>query len=142
MMEIIEALCRRFEQGDSAAFADLFSEDAVYLDCLYGAYEGREAIRAFHERSHKEAEEYRFLPIDSLYRGSDTAAFEWRFEFISLMPKSMGKKITLKGASFLTLREGKIVSYREYADSIAILLGGDVPDDKIIRFYRRKYHVE
>ena len=140
-MEITEMLCRRFEEEDSAAFADLFAEDAVYIDSLYGSYKGRGAIRAFHERCHKEAKEYSFLPLNTLVSGGDMVAFEWSFEFISILPLSRGKKVALNGASFLTLREGKIISYREYADSIALLLGGNVPIDKIIKFYNRKYPV-
>ena len=138
-MEIIKVFCKRFEQEDSVAFADLFVEDAVYLDSLYGACEGREAIRVFHERCHKEARAYSFQPVKILSDDEENASFEWQFAFISLLPGSMGKKVTLKGASFLTLKAGKIVLYREYADSIAMLLHSNIPDDKIIKFYHRKY---
>ncbi len=137
-METIKVFCKRFEQEDSVVFADLFVEDAVYLDSLYGVCEGREAIRVFHERCHKEAKAYSFQPVKIL-SDDENASFEWRFAFISLLPGSMGKKVTLKGASFLTLKAGKIASYREYADSIAMLLRSNTPDDKIIKFYHRKY---
>jgi ketosteroid isomerase-like protein len=33
--------------GDWSAFADLFTEDAVYIEHLFGRFEGREAIRAW-----------------------------------------------------------------------------------------------
>jgi uncharacterized protein (TIGR02246 family) len=33
--------------GDWSAFADLFTEDAVYVEHLFGRFEGREAIRAW-----------------------------------------------------------------------------------------------
>jgi ketosteroid isomerase-like protein len=33
--------------GDWAPFADLFTEDAVYIEHLFGRFEGREAIRAW-----------------------------------------------------------------------------------------------
>ncbi len=141
-MEIVNHFCQRFEQDDSDAFAELFTDDAIYVDSLYGTYKGRKAIKDFHERCHKEAREYRFSPISHLYRNDEAAAFEWKFSFVSLMPTSMGKKITLKGAGFLTLRNGKIVSYREYADSIAIPLKGNIPDDKIMKFYHHKYQAD
>jgi len=138
-MEIINLFCRSFEQGSSDAFADLFTDDALYIDSLYGVYEGREAIKGFHARCHEEAKEYRFSPLSYLSRDNEIAAFEWRLYFVSLMPLSTGKKITIEGAGFLTLRDGKIASYREYADSIAMLLKGNVPDEKIMKFYHRKY---
>jgi hypothetical protein len=33
--------------GDWSAFADLFTEDATYVEHLFGTFEGREAIRAW-----------------------------------------------------------------------------------------------
>ncbi len=139
MERVVKELCRRFEREDSAAFADLFAEDAVYLDSLYGTYEGRGAITAFHRKCHEEAEAYSFRPVTILADEGKNVAFEWEFSFVSLMPSSRGREISLKGASFLTLRGGKIVSYREYADSVALLLKGNIPEDRIISFYRRKY---
>ncbi len=139
MEKVIKELCRRFERGDSAAFADLFAEDAVYIDSLYGIYKGRGAIMVFHRKCHEEAEAYKFRPVTILADEGKNAAFEWEFSFVSLMPSSRGKEITLKGASFLTLKGEKIVFYREYADSVALLLKSNTPEDRIINFYRRKY---
>ena len=138
-MGIIQELCSRFEYEDSRSFTNLFTEDALYLDSLYGTYEGQDAIMAFHRKCHEEAKDYRFQPVTTLSNGGENAAFEWNFSFVSLMPPSQGKEITLKGASFLTLKEGKIFSYREYADSISLLLCNNVPDKKIMEFYRHKY---
>ncbi len=138
-MKIIEEICQRFEQDNATSFANLFTENATYFDSLYGTYKGRQAIKAFHEKCHKEATAYKFQPVTVIFQDRDHAAFEWNFAFVSLMPQSKGKKITLKGASFVTLEGGKILSYREYADSIALLLAGNVPDKKILEFYRRKY---
>ncbi len=139
MKNLVETFCRRFEQNVSQAFAGLFSPDAIYIDSLYGAYEGREAIRAFHERCHKEAEAYHFQPVTIVSDNGDNLSFEWTFSYVSRMPQSRGKRVTLKGASFMTLRKGEIVSYREYSDSVILLLGGNVPAEKIVKFYRRKY---
>ncbi len=35
------------ETGDWSPWADQFTEDAVYLEHLYGRFEGREAIRTW-----------------------------------------------------------------------------------------------
>ena len=139
MKDLVETFCRRFEQKDSQAFADLFSPDAIYIDSLYGTYEGREAIRAFHARCHKEAEAYHFQPATIVSDNGGNLSFEWTFSYVSLMPLSRGKRMALKGASFMTLRKGVIISYREYSDSVILLLGGNVPAEKIVKFYRRKY---
>ena len=136
---IIDMFCEHFARDDSDAFAELFTEDAVYVDSLYGTYEGRQAILDFHRRCQKEATNYRFLPKNYFTDNNDMTAFEWQLTFTSMMPLSKNKEITVEGCGFMTLKDGKIVSYREYTDSIAILLKGNVPDDKIMKFYHRKY---
>jgi ketosteroid isomerase-like protein len=138
-MNIIDRFCTGFERSDSDAFTDMFTEDAMYIDSVYGLCSGRDAIKALHKRCHEEGEKYRFTPILYLFNNHTDAAFEWKFEFISLMPASKGKRITAEGGSFLSLRDNRITSYREYMDSIAILLKGNVPDDRIMKFYYRKY---
>ena len=138
-MELIETFCSRFAAKDSEAFAALFTDEAVYRDSLYGTITGKEAIRAFHIRCHREARAFRFKPLKILFNREGLAAFEWAFSFHSLMPQCLGKEITLEGASFLNLQGERISSYREYADSIALLLQGDVPDRDIVAFFRKKY---
>ncbi|RTZ94062.1 MAG: hypothetical protein DSY91_00920, partial [Deltaproteobacteria bacterium] len=95
MKNLVETFCRRFEQADSRAFADLFAPDGIYIDSLYGTYEGREAIRAFHEQCHKEAEGYRFQPVTILSDNEGNISFEWTFSYVSLMPHSRGKRMSL-----------------------------------------------
>jgi ketosteroid isomerase-like protein len=138
-MRLISTFCSRFEAEDARAFAGLFTDDATYWDSLYGVFRGREAIQAFHGRCHREAKTFHFQPMTILSDKRGNVSFEWEFSFISLMPQSRGRKISLKGASFLTTREDRIVSYREYADSIALLLQGNIPDEELLAFYRRKY---
>ncbi len=138
-MTVIQTFCSRFEMEDSEAFASLFADDATYVDSLYGLLQGREAIKAFHARCHREARSFRFQPLTILYNGEGMASFEWQFSFISLMPYAHGKEISLKGGSFLKIHQEKIISYREYADSVVLLLQGNIPDGEILAFYRRKY---
>lgn len=140
MSEIARIFCERFSNKDSDKFIELFTDDAVYLDSLYGEYKGKDAIAEFHKRCHKEAKDYRFIPKNIISEGKRTA-FEWELTFVSMTHFSKGKEITITGSGFITMENGKISSYREYTDSIAILLKGNVPDDKIIRFYRRKYKI-
>jgi len=138
MKEIVKIFCERFCIPDSEAFTELFTEDAVYIDSLYGEYRGKENIKKFHIRCHEEAKEYVFTP-KNIISEKTSQAFEWELEFTLTTPFAKGKRIKVCGASFLSVENGKISSYREYSDSVAILLKGNVPDDKVIRFYKRKY---
>ena len=141
-MNIIDRFCKSFERDDSDAFADIFAEDATYVDSLYGICKGRDAIKGLHKRCHEEGEQYRFTPTVYLFDNDENAAFEWNFEFVSLMPAGKGKRVSVEGGSFLSLKDGKIISYREYMDSIAILLKANVSDERIMKFYHRKYSEE
>jgi ketosteroid isomerase-like protein len=41
---MLRAFCDAVERRNGAAFADLFTEDGVYHDVFYGAFEGRAKI--------------------------------------------------------------------------------------------------
>ncbi len=44
MSAMLRAFCEAVEQRKGAAFAELFTEDGVYHDVFYGAFEGRAKI--------------------------------------------------------------------------------------------------
>ncbi len=138
MPEIVKNFCDKFCHVDSDSFADMFIDDAEYIDSLYGLYKGRKSIKDFHKRCHHEAINYKFIPKD-IFPLKNKFAFEWDFYFTPLTSFSDKKGIYIVGCSILEAEGEKISSYKEYTDSIAILLGGGVADDKIIRFYRKKY---
>jgi len=137
-MNIAEEFCKRFSKKDTDSFLELFLDDAIYIDSLYGEYKGRDKIREFHKRCHEEAKDYNFIPKNIISQ-EDKMAFEWELSFTLLTPFAPGKRVTVNGCSFISLRDGKISSYREYADSISILLKGNVPEDKIMKFFKKKY---
>jgi ketosteroid isomerase-like protein len=47
--EMLRAFCDAVARRNGAAFASLFTEDGVYHDVFYGAFEGREKIAAMIE---------------------------------------------------------------------------------------------
>ena len=138
MTDIAHIFCKRFSNRDSDAFLELFQDDAIYIDSLYGEFRGKEAIRGFHKRCHEEAKDYDFRPKNIISEAGEIA-FEWELKFVLLTPFAKGKEITVDGSSFMSLQDGKIKSYREYSDSVFILLKGNVPEEKIIKFFRKKY---
>ena len=140
MTNIANIFCKRFSNKSSQAFLELFTDDAIYIDSLYGEYRGKEAIRKFHKRCHEEAKDYHFRPKNIILQENELA-FEWELEFTLLTPFAKGKKIAVNGCSFMGLQNGKIKSYREYADSVFILLKGNVPEEKIVKFFRKKYRL-
>ncbi len=137
-MDIIDKFCSYFIENNEDKFLQLFTENAVYIDCLYGKFSGKNKILEFYKRCHKEAHNYKFIPKNKIFT-NNLASFEWDFSFISNMPLSKGEKIEISGASFITFNNHKISFYRDYCDSVLFLLQGNIPEDKIIKFYKKKY---
>ena len=140
MKKTAEIFCDTFCHENADTFANLFTDNATYTDCLYGKFQGKEAIKSFHKRCHQEAYNYKFSPILIMHEDSKVF-FEWKFSFNSLMPYNKDKKINIEGCSIITLVDEKIAEYKEYTDSIAILLKINVPDEKIIKFFKKKYSI-
>ncbi len=57
--EILRAMKRAWERGDSVAYADLFAEDAVFIDLLGRIQAGRSVIATEHQKI-----------FDTIYRDS------------------------------------------------------------------------
>ena len=63
--------------GDWAAWADQFTEDAVYVEHHYGRFEGREAIRAWITADHGRVPGLRHARVpDRLVRGRRGAGLD------------------------------------------------------------------
>ncbi len=140
-MDIIDKFCKYFCENNVDKFLSLFTDNAIYIDCLYGKFSGKDKIKKFYKRCHKEAYNYQFIPKNKIIK-EKLAAFEWDFSFISNMPYSKGVEIKVKGCSFLNIQGDKINHYRDYSDSIYFLLQGKVPYGKILEFYKKKYLIE
>ena len=92
MKEFAQLFCKRFCVPNSEAFLELFTEDAIYIDSLYGEYKGKGAIKKFHTRCHEEAKKYVFVPKNIISEGSEIAS-EWELEFTLTTPFAKGKRI-------------------------------------------------
>src|SRR6266702_5739692 len=58
---MLRAFCDAVEQRDGTAFAALFTEDGVYHDVFYGAFEGRAKIAAMiDEHFYRTAADFRW----------------------------------------------------------------------------------
>jgi limonene-1,2-epoxide hydrolase len=137
-MDLPDKFCKFFQENNQKEFLELFKEDATYIDCLYGLFKGKKEIAKFLKKCHNEAEHYNFIPKNKIFQNS-LISFEWDFSFVSKMPLSKDKKITIQGCSFIKTDNSKISYYRDYSDSILFLLEGNIPENKIIEFYKRKF---
>jgi ketosteroid isomerase-like protein len=121
------------EGGGGAALAALFTEDGIYHDVFYGAFEGREKIAEMledHFWAHGEA--YRWVMHEPVVSG-DIGYAHWTFSFTSKLPEAAGERVVWDGMSRFQLQGGLIVHYKEMFDTAIALRQTNFPADRIAR---------
>jgi ketosteroid isomerase-like protein len=126
-------LLRRFteavEAGDGAAFARLFTADAVYHDYIYGAHRGHAGIaRMLEGLFHRDARDYRWEMLEPAAEGGIGYA-RWLFSYTVTLPDFAGRRVVIEGMSRFRLDGGLIAEYREAVNGgVALVqLGLDAP---------------
>ncbi|MBR1088886.1 nuclear transport factor 2 family protein [Bradyrhizobium manausense] len=114
---MLRAFCDAVEQRNGRAFAGLFTEDGIYHDVFYGAFEGRERIAAMvDDWFYRTATDFRWDMHDPVTDGTTLYA-RYTFSYTSTLPEANGARAMFEGVAIMTLRDGKIVSYREVANT-------------------------
>ena len=112
----LKEFCSAVERRDGKAFASLFTEDGVYHDVFYGAFEGREKIAEMvNDWFHRTARDFRWDMHRPVSNGEMLYAY-YTFSYVSLLPEAKGKRVGFEGVSMMKLNDGKIVEYREVAN--------------------------
>ena len=114
---MLRAFCDAVEQRNGRAFAELFTEDGVYHDVFYGAFEGRTKIAAMvDDWFYRTATDFRWDMHDPVTDGTTLYA-RYTFSYRSTLPEANGARAMFEGVAIMTLREGQIVSYHEVANT-------------------------
>jgi limonene-1,2-epoxide hydrolase len=114
--ELLRAFCDAVEQRRGTAFASLFTEDGVYHDVFYGAFEGREKIAAMiDDWFYRTATDFRWDMHQPLSDGRTLYA-RYTFSYRSTLPEARAARVMFEGVAIMQLRDGKIESYREVAN--------------------------
>jgi ketosteroid isomerase-like protein len=114
---MLRAFCDAVEQRKGKAFAELFTEDGVYHDVFYGAFEGRAKIaELIDDWFYRTAEDFRWDMHDPVSDGHMLYA-RYTFSYRSTLPEAQGARAMFEGVSILKLRAGKIAEYHEVANT-------------------------
>ena len=114
---MLRAFCDAVEQRNGKAFAELFTEDGVYHDVFYGAFEGREKIAAMvDDWFYRTATDFRWDMHDPVSDGATLYA-RYTFSYRSTLPEANGARAMFEGVAIMTLRDGKIAVYHEVANT-------------------------
>ena len=115
--KMLRAICDAVEQRNGKAFADLFSEDGVYHDVFYGAFEGRGKIADMvDDWFYRTATDFRWDMHDPVSDG-ETLYARYTFSYRSTMAEAKGARAMFEGVAIMRLRDGKIASYHEVANT-------------------------
>ena len=130
--QTLDAFAAAVAANDGAALAGLFTEDGVYDDGFFGAYEGRPAIGRMLGHFHDTGANFRWDFFDAM--SDDTRGYaRYRFSYASRMPGSEGRPVLFEGMAFFTLRDGLIRHYREVFDRGLALAQQDFAAERIKR---------
>ena len=114
---LLQQFCSAVEQRNGKAFASLFTEDGVYHDVFYGAFQGRGKIaEMIDEWFYRTARDFRWDMFRPVSDGTTLYAY-YTFSYVSTLPEAEERRVGFEGVSIMTLRDGKIAEYREVANA-------------------------
>jgi limonene-1,2-epoxide hydrolase len=130
---MLRAFCDAVEKRDGAAFAALFTEDGIYHDVFYGAFEGRPNIAAMiDEHFYRTAADFRWdmhAPVsdgETLYAG-------YTFSYRSQLAEAKGARAMFEGVAIMKLRDGRIAEYREVANTAPAFVDMNFTPERIVK---------
>jgi ketosteroid isomerase-like protein len=114
---MLRAFCDAVEQRNGKAFADLFTEDGVYHDVFYGAFNGRENIAALiDDWFYRTATDFRW-DMHAPVSDGETLYARYTFSYRSILPEARGARAMFEGVAIMKLRDGRIACYHEVANT-------------------------
>ena len=114
---LLKQFCSAVERRDGQGFASLFTEDGIYHDVFYGAFAGRTRIaEMIDDWFHRSARDFRWEMFRPVSDGKTLYAY-YTFSYVSTLPEAEGRRVGFEGVSIMSLRDGKIVEYREVANA-------------------------
>jgi limonene-1,2-epoxide hydrolase len=114
---MLRAFCNAVEQRNGKAFAELFTEDGVYHDVFYGAFEGRAKIaEMIDDVFYRTATDFRWDMHTPVSDGRNLYA-RYTFSYRSTLPEAKGARAMFEGVAIMRLHDGKIAEYHEVANT-------------------------
>ena len=110
---MLRAFCDAVEQRNGKAFSELFTEDGVYHDVFYGAFEGRAKIAGLiDDWFYRTATDFRWDMHDPVSDGQTLYA-RYTFSYRSTLPEAEGARAMFEGVAIMQLRDrGLLGGYR------------------------------
>src|SRR3569832_1017557 len=136
--ELLRAFCDAVEARNGKAFADLFSEDGVYHDVFYGAFAGRARIaEMIDDVFYRTATDFRWDMHSPLSNGELLYA-HYMFSYRSMLTEAKGARVMFEGVAMMKLRQGKITSYHEVANTAPAFVDMNFAPERIVKILAKQ----
>ena len=134
---LITAMTQAACRGDGAAVAACFTPDGVYHDCFYGAFQGPAIVQMIEAFFHRDACDFRW-DLHDIVDDGHTGYARYVFSYESKLPGASGRRALFEGVSICALRDGRIASYREVANSAVGLHALGFAPERIAKLLARE----
>ncbi|MDE2377485.1 nuclear transport factor 2 family protein [Bradyrhizobium sp.] len=135
---MLRAFCDAVESRNGKAFAELFAEDGVYHDVFYGAFAGRQEIaELIDDWFYRTATDFRWDMHEPVSDGTTLYA-RYTFSYRSTLPEAKGARAMFEGVAIMKLRDGKIVSYHEVANTAPAFVDLNFAPERIAKIMARQ----
>ena len=135
---LLRAFCDAVEQHNGSAFAELFTEDGVYHDVFYGAFNGRAKIaEMIDDVFYRTATEFRW-DMHAPVSDGHTLYAHYTFSYRSTLPEANGARVMFEGVAMMKLRDGKIVEYHEVANTAPAFVDMNFAPERIAKIFAKQ----
>ncbi|MCA8927123.1 MAG: nuclear transport factor 2 family protein [Alphaproteobacteria bacterium] len=137
-IDLLNRFTDAVEAGDGQALARLFTDDGIYHDTFYGAFQGRDAIADMLENHFwRDARAFRWDMREPVIQGEIGYA-HWLFSYESKLATAEGKRVAFEGMSCFHLRGDLIQHYGEVFDQGIALAQTGFAADRIAKRLARE----
>jgi ketosteroid isomerase-like protein len=135
---MLRTFCDAVERRDGKGFAELFTEDGVYHDVFYGAFEGHEKIAAMiDDWFYRTASDFRW-DMHAPVSDGKTLYARYTFSYRSTLPEAKGARAMFEGVAIMKLRDGKIAEYHEVANTATGFVDMNFAPERIARIVAKQ----
>ncbi|WP_439576131.1 nuclear transport factor 2 family protein [Phreatobacter sp.] len=135
---VLKEFCAAVARHDGKALAALFTEDGVYHDAFYGAFEGRERIAALiDDWFYRTADDFRWDMHDPVTDGRVLYA-RYTFSYRSKLPEAGGGRAMFEGVAIMRIKGGQIAEYREVANTGPAFVDLGFAPERIAKILKRQ----
>ena len=123
--ELTQSVCN----NDGESLSNLFADNGVYHDYIYGTFKGKKNIKLMlNNYFHRDAKNFFWEMSHHIFR-EDIGYAKYMFTFTSKIPEYLGKIVVVSGISFFRFKFNSIVEYSESVNGgIAMVQLGVKPE--------------